>query len=150
MQQGLAAMRATGAEVFRPSFLALLAEVYGKVGRPAEGLTVVDEGLTVVEKTGESFYQAGLYQLKGDLLLTLSTTNQTAAETHFVKAIDLARQQQAKSLELRAAMSLSRLWQRQGKRAEAHRLLAEIYDWFSEGFDTPDLQEAEVLLAQLG
>jgi predicted ATPase len=90
-----------------------------------------------------------LYRLKGELLLTRSSELHAEAETCFCQALNVARRQQAKSLELRAAMSLTRLWQRQGKRAEAHALLAPIYGWFTEGFDTADLQEARALLVEL-
>jgi len=168
MQQGMAAFRATGAEIARPYWLALLAEAYGKGGQIEEGLGVLTEALATVDKTGERYYEAELYRLKGTLTLQklsvasnqLSVTNprplapdpqaEAEAEVWFHKAIEIARRQQAKSLELRAVMSLSQLWQRQGKRAEAHRLLAEIYGWFTEGFDTPDLQEAKALLDSLG
>jgi predicted ATPase len=102
-----------------------------------------------VHKTGERFYEAELYRLQGELLLTRSTCQTAEAEACFHQALDITRRQQAKSLELRAAMSLSRLWQRLGKHAEAHQLLAEIYGWFTEGFDTADLQEARALLAEL-
>jgi predicted ATPase len=102
----------------------------------------------VVDK-GERFWEAELYRLKGELLLAGSAVHDTEAEISFRQAFDVARHQQAKSLELRAAMSLSRLWQRQGKRAEAQQLLAEVYGWFTEGFDTPDLQEAKALLDKL-
>jgi predicted ATPase len=90
-----------------------------------------------------------LYRVKGELLLRRSAEHQAEAESCFRQALEIARRQGAKSLELRAAMSLSRLWQRQGKRAEARQLLAEVYGWFTEGFDTPDLQEAKVLLEEL-
>jgi predicted ATPase len=90
-----------------------------------------------------------LYQLKGELLLRLSSEHQAEAESCFHQALEAARRQQAKSLELRAAMSLSRLWQRQGKRTEAYELLASVYNWFTEGFDTADLQDAKALLAAL-
>ena len=97
----------------------------------------------------ECRWEAELYRLKGELLLTRSSEHQAEAETCFQQALDVARRQQAKSLELRAAMSLARLWQQQGKRAEAHELLAPIYGWFTEGFDTADLQEAKALLEAL-
>jgi TOMM system kinase/cyclase fusion protein len=148
LHQGLAAYRAAGAELGRPHRLALLAEAYGEVGQKEAGLTVLAEALAVVDKTGELFWEAELYRLKGELLLRQA--NPTAeVEACFRQALDIARQQQAKSLELRAAISLSRLWQQQGKRAEAHDLLAPIYGWFTEGFDTPDLQEAKALLDTL-
>ena len=153
IRQGLAASRATGARVGWSYWLALLAEVYGKAGQVEEGLPLLAEALPVVDKTGERFYEAELYRLKGELTLQSSAQSPEskvkAAEGCFQKAIEVARQQQAKSLELRAVMSLSRLWQRQGKKDEAHRVLAEIYGWFTEGFDTKDLQEAKMLLQEL-
>ena len=149
MHQGLAAFRAAGAELGRPYWLILLAEAYGQVGQTEAGLTTLAEGLATAHKTGERYWEAELYRLKGELLLTLSAEKHTEAETCFHQALDIARQQQARSLELRAAMSLARLWQRQGKRAAACELLAPIYGWFTEGFDTADLQEAKVLLEAL-
>ena len=154
----------------RPHFLALLAEAYERMGQVEEGLNVLIEALAVVDKTGERWWEAELYRLKGQLTLqqksrvgiahrdgTVGATETVGgahptegeAEACFLKAIDIARQQQAKSLELRAVMSLSRLWQQQGKREEARQLLAEIYGWFAEGFDTKDLQEAKALLEEL-
>jgi len=149
MQQGLVAWRATGAKVFRPYGLTLLAEASAQVGQCEAGLTRLAEALAVVDETGERRWEAELYRLKGELLLTRSAAYDTEAETCFHQALDIARRQQAKSLELRAAMSLSRLWQHQGKRAEARELLAPIYGWFTEGFDTADLQEAKALLEEL-
>ena len=149
MRQGLTAYQATGAEVFRPYYLAFLAEAYGKVGQAEEGLTVLRQALAAVHKTGERLYEAELYRLKGELLLVCSAENHEEAEASFQQALLVARHQQAKSLELRAAMSLSRLWQRQGKRHAAHELLAPVYGWFTEGFDTADLQEAKALLEAL-
>jgi TOMM system kinase/cyclase fusion protein len=150
MCQGLAAYRATGAELQRPYYLALLAEVYGKAGQADEGLRVLAEALTAVHTGGERQHKAELYRLKGELLLQQDVPDEQEAESCFRQAVDVARQQQAKSFELRAAMSLSRLWQQQGKRAEAHALLVPIYDWFTEGFDTVDFQEAKALLEELG
>jgi predicted ATPase/class 3 adenylate cyclase len=149
MCQGIAAYRATGAELQRPYYLALLAEVYGKAGQADEGLRVLAEALTAVHTGGERHHKAELYRLKGELLLTQDVPDAQEAESCFRQAVDVARQQQAKSFELRAAMSLSRLWQQQGKRAEARQLLEPIYSWFTEGFDTADLQEAKVLLEEL-
>jgi predicted ATPase len=150
MRQGLAAFRATGAEVFRPSFLALLAEAYAKGGQVEEGLSALTEALVVMHKTGERWWEAELHRLKGELLLALPADTQPEVETCFYQALTIARRQQAKSLELRAAMSLARLWQRQGKRQEAHQLLAEVYGWFTEGFDTADLREVKAVLDELG
>jgi predicted ATPase len=150
MHQGMAAYQATGSEVFRPYYLAFLAEAYGKAGQAEEGLTMLAEALTAVHKTGERFYEAELYRLKGELLMARSAAHHMEAETCFRQALDVARCQQAKSWELRAALSLSRLWQQQGERAKAQDLLAPIYGWFTEGFGTADLQEAKALLEALG
>jgi predicted ATPase len=149
MRQGLAAYLATGAKLGRPRQLAMLAEAYGRVGQTAEGLAILAEALTAVHKTGERSYEAELYRLKGELLLQQPAGSGDEAETCFQLAIDVAHLQQAKSWELRAAMSLSRLWQQQGKRDEARELLAPIHGWFSEGVDTADLQEAKALLGEL-
>jgi len=149
IHQGLAAYRATGAEVDNPYFLALLAEAYGKVGQPEEGLTVLVEALAMVDSTGGRHWEAELHRQKGELLLMQKGQKAGEAEECFRQALDIARRQQAKSLELRAAMSLSRLWQQQGKQEEGHQLLAEIYGWFTEGFDTADLKEAKALLEEL-
>ena len=148
LHQGLAAVRAAGSGLDWPRFLLLLAEAYGSVGQLEAGLSAVTEALATVHKTGERWWEAELYRLKGELLLALSAEKHTEAESCFHQALDIARRQQTKSLELRAAMSLARLWQGQGKHAEAHELLAPIYDWFTEGFDTVDLQEARALLAE--
>jgi len=150
IQQGLVAVQGTGLKLHRPYCLSLLAEAYGKVGRTEEGLTALVEALAAVDRTGEHLYEAELYRLKGVLTLQSHVqAPQAEAEACFQKAIEVARQQQAKSLELRAVTSLSRLWQQQGKRVEARQLLAEVYNWFTEGFDTRDLQEAKVLLEEL-
>jgi predicted ATPase len=148
LHQGMAAWRATGAEIGWPLWLALLAEVYGKAGQAGEGLAVLAEALALVHKTDERFWEAELYRLQGELLLMQAIPDEQQVETCFRQALDIAHHQQAKSLELRAAMSLSRLWQRQGKTAQARQLLAEVYAWFTEGFDTADLQEAQALLEQ--
>ena len=157
IRQGLDTYRSTGAEYQRPHFLTLLAEASGLLGQPEGGLAALDEALTLMEKTGERYYEAELHRQRGELLLLREAKShpdqgsreQHEAETCFQHALDVARQQQAKSLELRAAMSLARLWQRQGKRVEARALLAEVYGWFTEGFDTADLQEAKALLDAL-
>jgi predicted ATPase len=147
MHQGMAAFRATGGVRAYP--LAWLAEVLGKAGEADEGLRVLAEGLALVEQHEERVFEAELHRLKGELLLQQSAAQQREAEESFHQALDVARHQQAKSLELRAAMSLSRLWQRQGRRAEARELLAPIDGWFTEGFETADLQEAKALLEAL-
>jgi class 3 adenylate cyclase/predicted ATPase len=149
MRQGLIAYRGTGAEQIRPYCLGLLAEGYRDAGQTEEGLAVLAEALAVIHSTGERIYEAELDRLNGELRLRLATDNAAEAETCFRQALDAACHQEAKSLELRATMSLSRLWQQQGKRAAAYQLLAETYGWFTEGFDTADLQEAKALLAEL-
>jgi predicted ATPase len=154
IRQGLAAFRASGAGESQTYWLALLAEAYGKGGQVEEGLTVLTEVLNLVDKTGERFCEAELYRLKGTLTLQSEVRGpksevEREAEECFQKAIEIARRQQAKSLELRAATSLARLWQQQGKKEEAHQLLSEIYNWFTEGFDTKDLKEAKALLEEL-
>jgi predicted ATPase len=145
----MAAWRATGAEIAWTFLLIKLAEAYGKAGQAGEGLTALAEALALVNKTGERYFEAELHRLKGELLLQQDAGSGDEAETCFRQALDVVRCQQAKSLELRAVMSLSRLWQRQGKRNEARQLLAEIYGWFTEGFDTADLQEAKAVLEEL-
>jgi predicted ATPase len=146
MRQGLDVCRTTGTGVLQAWPLALLAEAYGKMGQVEEGLATLAEALEGIHRTGERWYEAELYRLKGTLTLqskvpSLKSQVEEEAEACFHKAIEIARHQQAKSLELRAVMSLARLWQQQGKRDEARQMLAEIYGWFTEGFDTKDLQE---------
>jgi predicted ATPase len=135
--------------LYRSYFLGLLAEACGQVGQPAAGLRAVEEALTLVATTEVRWWEAELHRLKGVLLLQLASPDVSRAETCFQQALAVARRQQAKALELRVALSLSRLWQQQGQRAAAHALLAPVYGWFSEGFDTPDLQEAKALLEAL-
>jgi predicted ATPase/DNA-binding winged helix-turn-helix (wHTH) protein len=164
MAAALAAYRATGSRQFMHVFLALLTESSLQAGRIPEGLQVVAEALQLTATTCERFWEAELYRLKGALLLAQEVKSQNAkgknqkfqspnplseAEACFLKALEIAGHQQAKSLELRAATSLARLWQSQGKIAEAHKLVSEVYTWFTEGFDTKDLQEAKALLADL-
>src|SRR5207302_11019749 len=146
IRQGIAAVRAAGAALFVPYFCTLLAEVSAHLGHTEDGLQALAEAHTLVEAHEERWWEAEVYRLRGILLLRQTGTPQEEAETWLQRALDVARRQEAKSLELRAAMSLSRLWQQQGKRQEAHDLLAPVYDWFSEGFDTADLIEAKALL----
>jgi predicted ATPase len=149
LHQGLATHRTTGAKMAQSYLLAFLGEAYGVDGQPEAGLQVLDEALAAVRNTGERMYEAELYRLKGELLLMRSADHTAAAETCLHQALTIASYQQAKFLEVRAATTLARLWQQQGKRAEARALLATIYDWFTEGFDTPDLQDAKALLDAL-
>jgi predicted ATPase len=141
------ALTALPSAMVRPYFLALLAEVYGKCGQTDKGLEVLVEAVAMADRDGD--YEAEVYRLKGELLLKRPEEHPVKAETCFHQALAIARRQHAKSWELRAAMSLARLWQQQSKRAEARELLAPIYEWFTEGFDTADLQEAQALLDEL-
>jgi predicted ATPase len=163
--QGLTDLRATGTVQGVSWHLVLLAEAYGHAGQPEAGLARLAEGLALMDTNEERFYEAELHRLKGDLLLqsgarepgsaisTLPLASRNPhtgeAEACFHRALATARRQQAKSLELRAALSLTRLWQQQGKGAEARELLAPVYGWFTEGFDTADLQDAKALLEEL-
>jgi predicted ATPase len=149
IRQGLAVSQGEGLNLFRPYFLGLLAEVSGQPGPPETGLQTLAEALTLVDATEERWWEAELYRLQGALLLQLPSPDVHQAEACFQQALDVTRGQQTKSLELRAALSLSRLWQQQGKRDAARHLLAPIYGWFTEGFDTPDLQETKALLEAL-
>jgi predicted ATPase len=175
IRQGIDAWKALGIErLGQPSIL--LAEAYGQLGQTDEGFALLSQALSEAQESGEQWWTAELYRIKGQLLLNAermahgretrpkrndeletSSVHRSAfsihrsaeAEACFLKAIEIAQRQQAKSLELRAVMSLSRLWQSQGKKAEARQMLAEIYGWFTEGFDTGDLQEAKALMEEL-
>jgi predicted ATPase len=147
-REGIAAFRGSGAELILPFHLTQLAAAHGQVGQPDEGLAALDEARSLVERGGEHTWDADLYRVKGELM-RMNDADESEVEACFHHARAIARRQQAKSYELRATMSLSRLWQRQGKRAEARDLLAPIYGWFTEGFDTADLQEAKALLEAL-
>jgi predicted ATPase len=147
LRSGLSSHRATGAETLMPYSLALLARAYEIAGQIEEATTQLDEALQIVERTGERWLLAELNRLKGQLLLRQGHT--AAAEELYRQALRIARDQEAKLWELRAAMSLAGLWREQGRRAEAHDLLAPVYGWFTEGFDTPDLKDAKALLDAL-
>ena len=173
IRQSLTALHAQGAEIGWTAWHGMLAQVYEAGGQREEGLTAVAEGLALVERIAERMWEAELYRLKGELTLQqegkeqgakskeqesenpnpksqiLNPSPQGEAEACFHQAIAIARQRSTKSWELRATVSLARLWQQQGKRAEAHQMLAEIYSWFTEGFDTKDLQEAKALIEEL-
>jgi predicted ATPase len=156
LQEGIAgmrafveAMRAGGTLLGFPLILAFLGEAHGNAGQPEEGLALLDEAQGLVAKTGERAFEAEVYRVKGELLLTRSPSDPAGAEAAFREALEVARRQSAKSWELRAATSLARLWQRQGKRDEARDLLAPVYAWFTEGFDTRDLKDAKALLEEL-
>jgi len=147
MTEGLAAFRSTGSVVFLPCWLIRLAKAYGKAQRPLEGLGHLTEAIRIIERTEEREFEAELYRVRGELLLATEDAGQ--AEESFCTALEIARCQSAKLWELRAATSLARLGRDQGKSAEAHELLASVYGWFTEGFDTPVLQEATALLDEL-
>ena len=169
IREGLAARRATGAELLVPLLLGAVAQGYGQGGQVQEGLRVIAEALALVGKNEERWNEAELYRLKAQLRLQQESKEhgvkirtspqplipstqaevEQEAEECLRKAIDVARAQQAKSWELRATVSLAHLWHQQGKRTDAHQMLSEIYNWFTEGFDTKDLQEARALLAAL-
>jgi predicted ATPase len=149
VRQGTTAWRATGAALFVPYFCTLLAEVYTHLGHPRDGLQALSEASILVEQQEERWWEAEVYRLRGVLPLQQSETPLEEAEVWLQRALDVARRQQTRWLELRAATSLARLWQQQGRRDEARALLAPICGWFTEGFDTVDLQEAKALLAQL-
>jgi predicted ATPase/class 3 adenylate cyclase len=150
MHQGLAALLATGQMLSQSLCLVLTVEAAGHAGQLAEGLRLLAETLTVLEASGRGDLLTEAYRLQGEFVLRQAVPNPAQAEASFHQALAIAHRQQAKSWELRAAMSLSRLWQQQGKRDEARDLLAPIYGWFTEGFDTADLQEAKALLETFG
>jgi predicted ATPase len=142
-------MRATGAALNVPYFSTVLADVAAHLGHPEDGLQALAEAHILVEQHEERYWEAEVCRLRGVLLLRQLGVPQAEAEAWLQRALDVARRQEAKSLELRAAMSLARLWQQQGQRDEARGLLAPIYSWFTEGFDTADLQGAKTLLEEL-
>ncbi len=148
MRRGLAIMEGTGTLTCFTRLLARVADACRKTGETEEGLAAVNEAIDVVGKYDERYMEAELYRLKGEMLRMRGETEHEV-EKYFQKAIGLSRRRLAKSWELRAAMSLSRMFRKQGKTAEAHKLLEETYGWFKEGFDTPDLKEAKALLEEL-
>jgi predicted ATPase len=159
LRGALDVMRAAGAELGRPYYTGILAAAYGKAGQPAQGIALIEDAVECMNRTGQRLFEAELQRMKGDLLLAVSRDNEAEAEDCFRHAIDCARRQSAKSSELSAALSLSRLWRGQGKHDDAHTLLAEIYGWFTDtsagglrserGFETRDLKDAKALLEEL-
>ena len=147
MREGMAAHQSVGVRLDLSGKLGSLAEAQAKAGRPGEGLTTLAEALALVEQTDERHWEAELYRLRAELLLMQG--DDAGAEASLQKAVEVARRQQAKSWELRATVSLYHLWQEQDRMDEARQMLAEIYGWFAEGFDTPDLQEAKALIEEL-
>ena len=149
VEEGLAALRTRGADLYRSYYLALLAEVCARAGRAEAGQRAITEALDFADESGERWWEADLYRLKGELLLAQSAENRAEAEGCFHRAVKVAHQQSAKAFELRATTSLVRLWRDQDRQSEAHDLLARVYDWFTEGFETIDLKEARALLEEL-
>ena len=163
MRQGIHAYRATGAKLVLTSILPLVAGAYGRIGQPEEGLAILEEALTEMQDGGELWFEASVYTVKGELLLQSdghegaeATEGHKAhrpshlqAEACFQQAIAIAQRQGAKSLELRATLSLCRLWQQHGKSEQARQHVARVYDWFSEGFETADLREARAFMEEL-
>jgi tetratricopeptide (TPR) repeat protein len=147
LTKGLAMQRATGAVFRTPEFLGYIAEAYAQLGQLAEGLNCLAQAAQIVEVTKQWSHEADLHRLRGDLLN--ATGDLSAAEQSYHQALAVAQRQSAKLFELRAKTSLCRLWRDQGKRTEARDLLAPIYGWFTEGFDTPVLQDAKALLDEL-
>jgi predicted ATPase len=148
LREAIAEFKATGARVRLPYYLCLLGHVCGRAGQSEDGLAAIDEGMAESRMHNERWWDAELHRLRGELLLG-GGTDMHEAEAAYLYAVEIARAQQARALELRAATSLARLWRAQGRTTDARRLLGEIFSWFAEGFDTPDLQAAQSVLAQL-
>ena len=150
LRDGLVSLQTTGTVLFRPCGLGLLAEAHQASGEAEEGLRVLDEALALVERTEERWIEAELRRLKGEIaLMAAGPAAVREAEAGFHQALEIARAQSAKSWELRAATSLGRLWRDQGEPQRAHDVLAPVYDWFTEGFDTADLKDVKALLDEL-
>jgi predicted ATPase len=148
MRRGISAWRATGGTP-HTWYSCLLASGLARIGRPEEGLQLLEKGFASVSKTGEQIASTYLHHVKGELLLARNPSDGVEAERCFRRAIEIARQQSARSMELRATTSLARLLAKQGRRVEARAMLAKIYNWFTEGFDTADLKDAKALLDEL-
>jgi predicted ATPase len=146
---GIATWRSTGSTVWMPFYLSYLARAYSELGQVDDARRCIEEATTLIETTNERWCEAEVNRTVGEIALISPEPEAAKAEAYFERALAVARQQQAKSWELRAAMSMARLWCDQGKRQQAHDLLAPVYGWFTEGFDTLDLKEAKALLEQL-
>jgi predicted ATPase len=146
---GISAWRSTGATVWVPFYLMYLARAYADLGQFDDAGRLLGEAMTAVESTNERWYEAEVVRIAGEIALMSPESDGAKAEGYFERALAVARQQQAKSWELRAAMSIARLWRDQGKVQQARELLAPVYDWFTEGFDTRDLKDAKALLEEL-
>ena len=146
---GITAWRSTGATLCLPLYLSYLATAYAELGQFDDAWRCIGEAMTAMETTKERWCEAEIYRIAGEIALMSPEPDAAKAEAYFERALAVAREQQAKSWELRAAMSMARLWRDQGKRQQAHDLLAPVYGWFTEGFDTLDLKEAKALLDEL-
>ena len=146
---GSTTYRSTGSRVYLPFFLSHLSWTHAEVGQVNDARRCISEAMTALETTKETWFEAEVHRLSGEISLLSPEPDAEKAQTHFECALAVARQQQAKSWELRAAMSVARLWRDQGKRQQAHDLLAPVYGWFTEGFDTLDLKNAKALLGTL-
>jgi predicted ATPase len=149
MQRALADFKATGSLTWMSCLLSLIAQVQSRSGQCDEALAAIDEALAIIEETGERVFEAEVHRTKGELELARGVSNAAKVEQSFRTAIEIARRQKAKSWELRATASLARLLRDNGRREEGRAMLAEIYDWFTEGFDLPDLKDAKALLDEL-
>jgi predicted ATPase len=147
---GITAYRRTGATMGMPSILSILAIAYAELGQLEGAWRCIDEAMTITRASGETWSETEVNRIAGEIALKSPEPDTSKATAYFERALAVARQQQAKSWELRAAMSLARLWRDQGKTVEARDLLAPVYGWFTEGFDTRDLKEAKTLLEELG
>ena len=145
LTSGIAAWRLTGSTAALPMYLSDLASAYTNNGRINDARRCIDEAIVAIKTTKETIYEAEVYRIAGDIALKSPQPNATEAEWNFNRALAVARQQQARSWELRAAMSMARLWRDQGKSQQARELLAPVYGWFTGGFDTLDLREAKAL-----
>jgi predicted ATPase len=143
---GITSLRSTGASLYEPVYLAYLAMAYAELGQSDDARRCIDDAIEKVERSKEKWCEAEVHRIAGEIALKSPEPDVAKAEAYFERALAVARKQQAKSWELRAAMSMARLWRDQGKRDEARNLLAPVYGWFTEGFDTLDLKEAKALL----
>jgi predicted ATPase len=143
------AQRSIGVRLFFPVWLSLLARAYGELGQFDDAWSYIGEATTAVNRTKETWYEAEVHRIAGEIALMSPQPDAAKAEACFERALSVARAQQAKSWELRAAMSMARLWREQGKQDEARELLAPVYGWFTEGFDTLDLKQAKALLDEM-
>src|SRR5262249_7996050 len=146
---GMTSLRSTGAALYEPFHLWHLAMAYAELGQPDDARRCIADAIDKIEKSKEKWPEAEINRIAGEIALKSPTPDAAKAEAYFERALTVARSQHAKSWELRAAMSLARLWRDQGKPQQARELLAPVYGWFTEGFDTLDLKEAKALLAQL-